>query len=204
MGWFGSKNKDTDTITEDAATSAGFPELPGYKAGTWTIDATHSEVSFVVRHMAVSKVRGRFGGVEGEIVTAENPAESAVSATIDVTSITTFNEQRDAHVRSGDFFETDKHPSATFRSTFFGVEGDDFVLVGDLTLKGVTKSVRLAVEVSGFGPDAYGGYRAGFAARGTINRRDFGVEFDARLDNGGLVVSDKVELQLDVEAVLNS
>ncbi|GAA0315165.1 YceI family protein [Kineococcus aurantiacus] len=201
MGWFGGKTKDATTT---ATATAEFPLVPGYRAGTWTIDETHSEVSFTVRHMAVSKVRGRLGSVSGRIVTSEVPSASSVTAEIDVTSITTFNDQRDAHVKSGDFFEVETHPTATFRSTSLGVDGDDFVLAGELTLKGVTRPVTLTVEVSGFGPDAYGGTRAGFSAKGQINRRDFGVEFDARLDNGGLVVSDKVDLELDVEAVLEA
>ncbi|MEZ0493485.1 YceI family protein [Kineococcus sp. TBRC 1896] len=179
------------------------PAVPGYQAGTWTIDASHSEISFTVRHMAVSKVRGRLGSVSGEIVTSEEPGRSSVTAEVDVTTITTFNEQRDGHLKTGDFFDVETHPVATFRSTAFGHDGDDFVLTGDLTLKGVTRPVTLTVEVSGFGPDAYGGTRAGFSAKGRIDRREFGVEFDARLDNGGLVVADKVDLELDVEAVLN-
>ena len=207
MGWFGKKN---DQSTANGAATAtlpapsALPQVPGYLAGTWTIDASHSEVSFTVRHMAVSKVRGRLGSVSGEIVTAEDPANSKVLAEVDVTSITTFNEQRDAHVKSGDFFEVETHPTARFTSTALRHDGDDFLLDGDLTLKGVTRPVTLALEVSGFGPDAYGGTRVGFSAKGQINRRDFGVEFDARLDNGGLVVSDKVDLELDIEAVLNA
>ena len=202
MGWFGSRTKDEgSTATLEAAGT--LPGVPGYLTGTWTIDAAHSEVSFTVRHMAVSKVRGRLGEVAGEIVTSDDPARSSVTATIDVTSITTFNEQRDGHIKSGDFFGVESHPEATFTSTSIGHDGDDFVITGDLTLKGVTRPVTLKVEVSGIGPDAYGGTRAGFSAKGQINRRDYGIEFDARLDNGGLVVADKVDLELDVEAVLN-
>jgi polyisoprenoid-binding protein YceI len=203
MGWFSGKNKDAGSTTTIAPTGT-LPAVPGYLTGTWTIDATHSEVSFTVRHMAVSKVRGRLGSVSGEIVTTDDPAASTVTAEVDVTSITTFNEARDEHVKSGDFFEVESHPTASFRSTSLTHDGDDFVLTGDLTLKGVTKPVTLGVEVSGFGPDAYGGTRAGFSAKGTINRRDFGISFDAKLDNGGLVVSDKVDLELDIEAVLNA
>ncbi|WP_380171749.1 YceI family protein [Kineococcus sp. DHX-1] len=203
MGWFGGKDKNSGT-TATVEAPAGLPAVPGYQAGTWTIDASHSEISFTVRHMAVSKVRGRLGSVSGEIVTSEEPGRSAVTAEVDVTTVTTFNEQRDGHLKTGDFFAVETHPTATFRSTSLGHDGDDFVLTGDLTLKGVTRPVTLTVEVSGFGPDAYGGTRAGFSAKGQINRRDFGVEFDARLDNGGLVVADKVDLELDVEAVLNA
>lgn len=201
MGWFGGKTKDAESTT---TTTGALPVVPGYLAGTWTIDASHSEVSFTVRHMAVSKVRGRLGSVSGEIVTSQDPAGSAVTAEVDVTTVTTFNEQRDGHIKSGDFFEIENHPTASFRSTSLTHDGDDFVLTGDLTLKGVTRPITLGLEVSGFGPDAYGGTRAGFSAKGTINRRDFGLSFDAKLDNGGLVVSDKVDLELDIEAVLNA
>lgn len=204
MGWFGGKKDDSTTSTSGTSTAvATLPAIPGYQAGTWTIDATHSEVSFTVRHMAVSKVRGRFGAVSGTIVTAEDPTASTVTADIDVTTVTTFNEQRDGHIKSGDFFETESHPSAAFASRSLAFDGDDFVLDGELTLKGVTRPVSLKVEISGFGPDAYGGTRAGFSATGRINRRDYGLEFDARIDNGGLVVANDVDLQLDVEAVLN-
>ncbi|MCI2237590.1 YceI family protein [Paenibacillus sp. TRM 82003] len=209
MGWFGRKNDDTTSTANGTATAtlpapAGLPAVPGYLAGTWTIDASHSEVSFTVRHMAVSKVRGRLGAVSGELVTAEDPTRSTVTATVDVTSLTTFNEQRDAHVHGADFFDVATHPSATFVSTALTHDGEEFRLTGDLTLKGVTRPVTLTLEVSGFGPDAYGGTRAGFSAKGRIDRRDFGISFDAKLDNGGLVVADKVDLELDVEAVLNA
>jgi len=201
MGWFGGKKDESTTSTTAVAT---LPAVPGFQAGTWTIDASHSEVSFTVRHMAVSKVRGRFGAVSGTITTTDDPTTSTVTADIDVTTITTFNEQRDGHIKSGDFFEVETHPSASFTSRGLSFDDGDYVLTGDLTLKGVTRPVSLTVEVSGFGPDAYGGTRCGFSATGRINRRDFGVEFDARLDNGGLVVGNEVDLQLDVEAVLDA
>ncbi|WP_369054275.1 YceI family protein [Kineococcus terrestris] len=209
MSWF-SRSKSSapaDGATGTAVlerTAPALPAVPGWRAGTWTIDASHSEVSFTVRHMAVSKVRGRFGAVAGELVTAEDAAASTVRATIDVTSVTTFNEQRDAHLRTNDFFSAEEFPEAVFTSTGLTHDGEDFRLSGDLTLKGVTRPVVLTVEVSGLGPDAYGGTRIGFSATGRINRRDFGLEFDARLDNGGLVVANEVDLQLDVEAVLSA
>ena len=201
MGLFGGK-KDSSTATKTSPDT--LPAVEGWQAGTWTIDATHSEVSFTVRHIGISKVRGRFGDVSGEIVTSDDLGESSVSAEIDVTSVTTFNEARDGHIRTGDFFEVETHPRATFRSTGIRHDGDDYVIDGELTLKGTTKPVTLVTEVTGLGPDAYGGTRVGFSAKGTINRRDYGLTFDARLDNGGLVVADKVELQLDVEAVLSA
>ncbi|GAA4973974.1 YceI family protein [Kineococcus glutinatus] len=201
MSWFRSKPAAT-VPAQATATDRALPAVPGYLAGTWTIDPVHSEVSFTVRHMAVSKVRGRFGDVTGELVTAADPRGSRVEATIAVGSVTTFNEGRDAHLRNGDFFDVETHPTAAYRSTGLRHDGDDFLLDGELTLKGVTRPVVLRLEVSGIGPDAYGGTRAGFSATGRINRRDFGVEFDARLETGGLVVADEVDLQLDVEAVL--
>ena len=178
--------------------------IPGYVAGTWTIDPVHSEVGFSVRHMMVSKVRGKFTSFEGEIVSGDNPLESSVTATVDLASIDTGNADRDAHIRSADFFETDIHTTMTYRSTGIRVDGDEYVLDGEITLKGVTKTVPFKLEVNGFGPDAYGGVRNGFTATGTISRADFGVDFNAAMETGGVVVGDKVTLQLEIEAVLNS
>ena len=177
--------------------------IPGYVAGTWTIDPVHSEVGFTVRHMMVSKVRGKFNEFSGELVTGENPLESRVSATIALPSIDTGNPDRDNHIRSADFFETETFQTMTYHSTGVRVDGDDYVLDGELTLKGVTKPVSLKLELGGFGPDPYGGTRAGFSATGEIKRSDFGVDFNAALETGGLVVSDKVNLHLEIEAVLN-
>lgn len=185
-------------------TSITTQTLPGYVAGTWTIDPVHSDVGFTVRHMMVSKVRGRFSRFEGEIVTGENPLDASVTATIDLTSIDTNNEQRDAHIRSADFFEVETYPTMTYRSTAVRRDGDDFILDGELTLKGVTRQVPLKLELNGFGPDAYGGTRAGFTANAEINRRDFGVNFNAALETGGAVVADKVNIHLEIEAVLQA
>ena len=181
-------------------------EIPGYVAGTWAIDPVHSEVSFVVRHMMVSKVRGRFDKFEGAIVTGEDPLASSVTASVDLSSINTGQEQRDAHIRSADFFEVDKHTHMTFASTGIRVEGDHFLLDGDLTLKGVSKPVTFKLEVNGFGPDAYGGTRAGFSATTEINRHDFGVSFNGPIPGvpGGVAVSDKVTINLEAEGVLQA
>jgi polyisoprenoid-binding protein YceI len=178
--------------------------IPGYVAGTWDIDPVHSEVGFSVRHMMVSKVRGRFTTFSGQLVTGADPADSSVTAEIDLSSINTGNEQRDAHIRSADFFEVETYPTMTYRSTGIRAEDGEYALDGELTLKGVTRRVPLALEVNGFGPDAYGGTRAGFTATGDINRRDFGVNFNAALETGGAVVADKVTLHLEIEAVLAS
>ena len=187
------------------AVQPGATTIAGYKAGTWTIDQVHSEVGFTVRHMMVSKVRGRFGAFSGQIVTGETPVQSSVTAEIDLTSIDTNNDQRDEHIRSADFFEVETYPTMSYRSTGIREDGDGGYLVdGELTLKGVTKPVELQLEIGGFGPDAFGGYRAGFSAQATINRRDFGVNFNAALETGGAVVGDKVTISLDIEGVLNA
>ncbi len=176
--------------------------IPGYVAGTWTIDPVHSEVGFSARHMMVSKVRGKFTTFEGQVVTAAEPLQSSVTATIDLTTIDTGNPDRDNHIRSADFFDVDQHKTMTYRSTGVRSEGDDLFLDGELTLKGVTKPVPLRLELGGFGPDAYGGTRAGFTATGQISRSDFGVNFNAVMETGGVVVSDKIDIQLEIELVL--
>ena len=180
-------------------------EIPGYVAGTWTIDPVHSEVSFVIRHMMVSKVRGRFDKFEGTIVTAEDPLRSQVDATVDLSSVNTGEPNRDNHIRSADFFEVESHPTMTFRSTGVRPDGDDFLLDGELTIRGTTRPVTLKLEVNGFGPDAYGGTRAGFSAVGQINRHDFGVSFNGPIPGvpGGVAVSDKVTINIEAEGVLS-
>jgi polyisoprenoid-binding protein YceI len=181
-------------------------EVPGYVAGTWAIDPVHSEVSFTVRHMMVSKVRGHFDKFDATFITAENPLESKVNATVDVSSISTGQEQRDAHIRSADFFEAEKHPTMTFTSSGVRADGENFLLDGDLTIRGVTKPVTFKLEVSGFGPDAYGGTRAGFSATTEINRHDFGVSFNSPIPGvpGGVSVSEKVTINLEAEGVLQA
>ena len=179
-------------------------EIPGYVAGTWDIDAAHSTVGFSVRHMMVSKVRGYFRTFSGVLVTAEDPTASTVEATIDMDSIDTRQEQRDAHIRSADFFDVGNHTVMTFRSTSVRTDGADWTVVGDLTIKGITKPVELELELNGFGPDAYGGFRAGFSAKTEISRKEFGVDIDMPMDGGGVVVGDKITVELEIEAVLRA
>jgi polyisoprenoid-binding protein YceI len=181
-------------------------EIPGYVAGTWVIDPVHSEVSFVVRHMMVSKVRGRFDKFEGTFVTGEDPLSSSVTASVDLSSINTGQEQRDAHIRSADFFEVEKYPEMTFVSTAVKPEEEGFVLEGDLTIKDVTKAVAFNLEITGFGPDAYGGTRCGFSATTQINRHDFHVDFNGPIPGvpGGVAVSENVTITLEVEGVLQA
>jgi len=176
--------------------------IPGYVTGTWTIDPVHSEIGFSARHMMVSKVRGKFGNFSGQIVTAEDPFKSSATAEIDLKSITTGNDQRDEHLRSADFFEVETYPTMTYRSSGARFEDGNYILDGELTLKGITRRVPLVLELNGFGPDPYGGTRAGFTASGELNRSDFNVSFNAPLQNGGVVVGDKITLHLEVEAVL--
>lgn len=177
--------------------------LPGLTAGTWTIDPSHSEVGFVVRHMMVSKVKGRFAKVDGTITVAEDVLQSSVEATIDAASIDTRDENRDAHLRSGDFFEVETYPNLTFRSTGIRTDGDDFVLDGELTIRGVTRPVSLELEFNGTQPNplAEGKPTAGFSAETEISRKDFGLEWNVALETGGVLVADKVKIVLDIEAI---
>jgi polyisoprenoid-binding protein YceI len=176
--------------------------IPDYVAGVWAIDPVHSEVSFTVRHLMVTKVRGRFTRFSGEIVTAPDPLESSVSATIDVASVDTNHDQRDSHLRSADFFDVETYPTMTYRSTGVRPDRNAFMVEGELTLKGVTRRVQLQLSLNGIAPYMEGGTVAGFSAAGNVNRRDFDVNFHAVLDGGGVVVGDEVTLNLEIEAVL--
>jgi len=176
--------------------------IPGYIAGTWTLDPVHTDISFTVRHLMVSKVRGRFTRFEGEIVTAQDPRQSSVNATIEMDSIDTADANRDAHIRSADFFDTANHQTMTYRSTGVRPSGDGWVVDGELTLHGVTRQVSLELELNGFLADSPMGTRAGFSATGEISRKDFGIEFNMPLESGGGVIGDKVSLHLEVEAIL--
>jgi polyisoprenoid-binding protein YceI len=180
-------------------------EIPGYVAGTWAIDPVHSEVSFVVRHMMVSKVRGRFDKFEGTVTTAPDPLQSSVNATVELTSVNTGNEGRDNHIRSEDFFHVEQHPVMTFHSAGVRADGKNFLLDGDLTLHEVTRPVTFNLEVNGFGPDAYGGTRAGFSATTEINRNDWGISYNGSIPGAtnAVVLSDKITINLEIEAVLN-
>jgi polyisoprenoid-binding protein YceI len=184
-------------------------ESPGYVAGNWIIDPVHSEVAFVVRHLMISKVRGRFTTFEGQIVTAADPLESSVTATIDLTSIETGSAQRDDHLRAADFFDVENHPTMTYHSSGVRRDGDDYVLDGELTLKGVTQPVPLKLEVNGFGPDPFAadplaGARAGFTATGEINRMDFGVSYNGPIPGGGVALSEKVQIAIEIQMALQT
>ncbi len=170
---------------------------------TWTIDATHTIAEFAVRHMMVTTVKGRFGQLEATIEADEaNPTVSSVRATIDVASVDTHDEQRDAHLRSDDFFNAEKYPHITFVSKRVErVDDENYRVIGDLTIRDVTKEVVLDTEFEGQVRDPYGNQRAGFTATTQINRNDFGVSFNGVLEAGGVVVGDKVKITLHIEAV---
>ena len=169
-------------------------------AGVWNIDAVHSAVGFSVKHLMVSKVRGTFDNFSGTISVSED-GTPAVEAEIDVTSINTKNEQRDGHIKSADFFDAEQFPKATFVSTGVRQNGDDYVLDGDFTLKGVTKPVSLELEYNGTNPGMGQGTVAGFDAKTVINRKDFGIDIEMPLEGGGVVVGDKITITLEIEAV---
>jgi polyisoprenoid-binding protein YceI len=169
--------------------------------GTWNIDPVHSSVNFVVRHLMVSKVRGKFGSFTGAITIGDDRLASSVTASIDMVSVSSGDDGRDAHLRNSDFFDVEQFPTMTFTSTQVRPDGKDYVLVGDLTIKGVTKQVELELEFDGVSPDPWGGTRAGFSAEGEIDRRDFGLEWNMALDTGALMVGEKVKISLDIQAV---
>lgn len=176
--------------------------IPGYLVGTWKVDPAHSEISFTTRHLMITKVRGRFTTYDATIVTAADPLESSVTATIDLTSVDTGNETRDNHLRSADYLEAAKYPTMTYRSTGVRRTAEGWAVDGELTLHGVTRSVSLDVEIGGFGADTFGGQRVGFTATTQISRREFGVDLTIPLDGGGVAVGDKVSISLEIQAVL--
>lgn len=170
----------------------------GLTTGTWTIDPAHSEVGFVVRHL-MTKVRGSFDAFSGEITVGDSVETSSVSVNIDVDSVNTRQPQRDAHIKSADFFAEDKK-TTTFVSTGIRPDGDDWVITGDLTVNGKTNSIDLDTEFVGVDADPFGNTKAGFDASTTISRKDFGVDFNVPLDGGKFLVGDKVDITLSVQA----
>lgn len=175
-------------------------------ATTWTLDSTHTQVEFSVKHMMFTKVRGRFAGVEGTVrLDAEHPTASSVEVEIDATSIDTRVSDRDRHLRSADFLDVESHPLITFRSR--SVEGSlsepgaAFSVHGDLTIRGVTREVTLAATFEGTGTDPWGGTRAGFSAKTKIDRRDFGLTWNQALETGGVLVGHDVTIELQVQVV---
>jgi polyisoprenoid-binding protein YceI len=177
------------TIT---ATSTSVP------TGIWNIDPGHSEIGFTARHL-MSKVRGRFEKFEGRIVTGDSPS---ATASIDLTSINTHEENRDAHLRSKDFFDVETYGAMTFASTSVQQGGKGLLVTGDLSIKGVTRPVTLDVELLGSETDPWGGMRVGFEGTTSISRKDWGVDFNIPMDGGRLLIGDKIDITIAVEAVL--
>lgn len=178
-------------------------QFEGLTTGTWDIDVSHSEVGFTVRHL-MSKVRGQFRDFEGALVIGDNPLESAVSATIQLSSVDTRNDDRDNHLRSSDFFSVESHPTMTFQSTSIREEDGSLIATGDLTIKDVTKPVDLKLEYLGAGSDPWGNSRIGFEATTTISRKEWGVTFNVPLEGDKVMIGDNVAIGIAVEAVLRS
>jgi polyisoprenoid-binding protein YceI len=186
---------------EEEAMSDGI--LPGVAAGTWVIDSAHSNVGFAVRHL-MSKVRGRFTGFEGQLVIDDDPARCSAAVTIDMASVDTGNEMRDNHLRTKDFFEVEKAPKMTFASTGVRQDGDRWLLTGDLVIRDVTKGVEIELEFLGVDPTGVQGEpRVGFSGTTTITRSDFGIDFGL-VEGAKLVVGDRIDIVLEVEAFLTS
>lgn len=173
-----------------------------YVQGTWKIDPAHSEVSFSVRHLMISKVRGVFEKVDVTIVTPEDPKNTTIEAVIDVASVNTNQPDRDNHLRTSDFFLVEEHPTMTFTSTSLTFDNEDFTLGGTLTMRGVTKPITLKGEFGGLIVDGYGNTKAGATATTTINRHDFGVSWNNALEAGGMTLGDNVKIDVDIQVVL--
>ena len=179
---------------------------PAELTGSWTIDAAHSRIGFVARHAMVTKVRGSFNEFVGSaVLDASNPANSTAQVTIQAKSIDTRNGQRDEHLRSNDFFAMEDHPTITFVSTAVEQTGDaEFALTGDLTIKGVTKPVTVPFTFAGTATDPFGNLRAGFEGSVVVNRKDWGINFNAGLEAGGVLVSEKITLEFEISAIKSS
>jgi polyisoprenoid-binding protein YceI len=180
--------------------------IPGFIAGTWHLDPAHSDVGFVVGHLVVSKVHGRFDAFSGTVVTDENLARTSVTVSIEAASVNTHLPVRDNQVRSADFLDAEHFPDITFVSTAVREDKGRYFVDGDLTIRGTTRPVTLDLTVNGFSPDTFGASRASFSATTTIDRNDFGVSFNAPIPglNHAMLLSDSVTINLDVEAVLQT
>lgn len=183
-----------------SSTTTALPQ--GLTTGTWTIDPSHSEASFTVRHAGISKVRGTVAIASGELVLGETLADSTLTATLDPATVSTGDANRDGHLKSGDFFDVEKFGQWTFVSTEIRqAGGSTYEIAGDLTIHGVTQHVEIATEFNGTATDPFGNLRAGAEATTTISRKDFGLTWNAALEAGGVLVADKVRIDLDVSVI---
>lgn len=173
----------------------------GITSGTWAIETSHSTASFTVRHAGISKARGTVAITEGTIVVGDDLTVTSVTATLDPATIDTKDANRDGHLKSADFFEVETYPTWTFVSTSVTADGSDYAITGDLTIHGVTQQVTLETEYNGAATDPFGYSRVGFSASTEISRKDFGLVWNAALETGGVLVSDKVKVSLEIEAV---
>jgi polyisoprenoid-binding protein YceI len=190
----------TESTTNPAGRIVDGLELPA--AGTYALDASHSQVGFAVRHVMVSKTKGRFSDVAGNVEIAENPLDSSVAVTIQTASVDTRDEQRDGHLRSGDFFDAEAYPTMTYQSRSVREAGKGrYVVEGDLTIKGVTRSVPLDLTFEGGAADPWGGVRIGFSAKAELDREAFGLTWNQALETGGVLVGKKVTIDIEAEAV---
>ena len=170
--------------------------------GTWTIDPSHSRLGFVARHAMVTKVRGQFDEFSGTLtIDAANPSASTAEVAVQLASVNTGTADRDAHLRGADFFDVENNKEMTFSSTAVKQDGDEFVMLGDLTIKGVSRPVELELEPTGVATDPFGNVRAGFEGETEISRKEFGLTWNVALETGGVLVSDKIKIQLDVSAI---
>ncbi len=175
--------------------------LASLTPGRWTVDAGHSTIGFVARHLVVAKVRGQFTEFSGTITVGDNPLDSKVEATVVAASVTTRDEGRDAHLRGADFFDVENYPTWSLVSTGIEAVGRDYVLHADLAIKGVTRQVSFALEFNGVAVDPWNNTKAGFTAEAEISRKDFGLEWNVALEAGGFLVGDTVKIVLEIEAL---
>jgi len=189
-------------MTDSVSGTREFAGLQIPAAGTYLLDAAHKRVGFVVRHLMVSKVRGNFGEATATITVAEDPLQSSVTASINTQSVFTGQPDRDNHLRTGDFFEAEKYPTIEFKSTRIkSQDGNEFLLDGDLTIKGITKPVELLVEFEGAGRSPYGFDIFGFSATAEIDREDWGLTYNMALESGGVMIGKKVKIEIEGEAI---
>ncbi len=176
-------------------------DLRSLTPGTWTVDASHSTIGFVARHLMVAKVRGRFNEFSGTITVAEDPLQSKVDAVVQIASVETNDAGRNGHLLSPDFFDAEQFPTMTLSTTGIEADGDDHVLHTLLTIKGVTRPVDFELEFEGVVTDPWGNTKAGFSAEAEVNRKDWGLEWNVALETGGVLVGEKVKIQLEIEAL---
>jgi len=189
------------TVTQTSQSTQTNQSSVDITPGAWNIDASHTLVEFTARHLMVTKVRGRFSAVTGSITIAEDPFDSHVEAVIETASVSTGDDKRDAHLKSADFFNVEQYPEIKFASTAVRPAGNErYEVDGELTILDVTRPVTLELEYLGTFADPWGGTRAGFSATTEISRKDWGLEWNVALESGGLLVSDKVRINLEVQA----